>query len=58
MSRYIPLAKPSAAPLTASAALTPDAKAATTAVKREYFIMNSYQVEDKEWIANTVCRKE
>jgi hypothetical protein len=44
--------------LTASAALTPEAKAATTAVKSEYFIVKSYRVEDKEWIANTVCWKE
>jgi hypothetical protein len=40
--------------LTPSAALTLEAKAATTAVKREYFMLKSYQVKDKEWIANTV----
>jgi hypothetical protein len=51
----LPFAKPSAAPLTASAALTLEAKAATTAAKSEYFIMESYQVKDKEWIANAVC---
>jgi hypothetical protein len=51
----LPFAKPSAVPLTASAALTLEAKAATTAAKSEYFMMESYEVKDKEWIANAVC---
>ena len=41
---YIPLAKPSAAPFTASAALTLDAKAVITAAKREYFIVSNSDV--------------
>jgi hypothetical protein len=50
------LAKPSAAPLTASAALTLEAKAATTAAKSEYFIVRlQYSWYRKEWTANTVC---
>lgn len=52
----IPLAKPSAAPLTASAALTVVAKAAAMATKSEYFMVKFLLLEiQNEWIANTVC---
>lgn len=52
----IPLAKPSAAPLTASAALTVVAKAAAMATKNEHFMVEFLLVEKQnEWIANTVC---
>jgi len=43
----IPLAKPSAAPLTASAAVALEAKAATTAAKSEYFIVQVLLMEKK-----------
>lgn len=50
-SANLPLAKPSAAPLTPSAALTVVAKAAAMAVKREYFIVG-------EWMVQKVEKKE
>lgn len=41
---HAPFAKPSAAPWTASAALTPEAKAAATAAKKEYFMIQLLQI--------------